>query len=283
MQSQGVALVVVLWLIVLLSVMVAGHSRNARTDTLLAARQLGSAESRGIAEAGINHVILEMLGRDDVRHTVDGTLFESRVLNDVVVVAVRDVTGLIDLNTASPVLLDAALRACAVDEDQRLRLVDAILDWRDRDDISRPDGFEDDDYVAEGAPWTSRDGDFASIDELRYLPGMSQRLFDQLAPLVTVHSGRSGLNLEFAPPVLITALTGEEVRTASPDSDDSAAVRAGGNGTYRIYASAKVGRGASASIEAVVRVSQSSSQPVIFLEWRDPSRTEFPPGKGVDG
>ena len=98
-----------------------------------------------------------------------------------------------------------------------------------------------------------------------------------------MHSGRSGLNLEFAPPILITALTGEVVPTASADYDDSTAVRAGRNGTYRIYASAKGGRGASASIEAVIRVSQSSSQPVIFLEWRDPSRIEFPPGKGVDG
>ena len=58
------ALIVVLWLVVLLSIMAAGHSRNVRTDTTLAARQVQSAKARALAEAGI--VLLEPIMRLEI-------------------------------------------------------------------------------------------------------------------------------------------------------------------------------------------------------------------------
>jgi type II secretory pathway component PulK len=56
-RQDGMALIVVLWLVVLLSIMAAGHSRNVHTDSTLAARQVQAAKARALAEAGINHVI----------------------------------------------------------------------------------------------------------------------------------------------------------------------------------------------------------------------------------
>jgi len=280
-RQDGMALIVVLWLVVLLSIMAAGHSKNVHTDTTLAARQVQSAKARALAEAGINHVILEMLAADsDRKLPADGSLFNVRVGDDDVTIAIRDATGFIDLNAAKPDLLEAALEACGVGETARRDLVDAILDWRDRDDLRRLHGVEDDDYMAAGVAWTSRDGAFEAVDELKYLPGMSQALYDRLAPLVTVHSGRGGLNMEYAPPALITALTGEEVPAAGADDD-----RAGGprNGTFHIYASASGSAATVAAIEAVVRISRASKTPFTIVEWREPPRVEFPPREGVEG
>jgi len=48
-SQDGMALIVVLWLVVLLSIMAAGHSKNVHTDTTLAARQLQSAKARALA------------------------------------------------------------------------------------------------------------------------------------------------------------------------------------------------------------------------------------------
>jgi general secretion pathway protein K len=120
------ALVVVLWLVVLLSVMAAGHSRNVHTDTTLASRQVQSAKARALAEAGINHVILQMLAADsDRKLRTDGSLFNVRIGEGDVVIAIRDATGFVDLNAAKPELLDAVLKACGVNETARRDLVDA--------------------------------------------------------------------------------------------------------------------------------------------------------------
>ena len=281
-RQGGMALIVVLWLVVLLSVMAAGHSRNVRTDTTLAARQVQSAKARALAEAGINHAILEMLAADAGRKLpVDGSLFDIRIGDEVVTIAIRDASGLVDLNGASPELLDAALEACDVGEVARGELVDAILDWRDGDNLRRLHGIEDDDYVAAGVAWTSRDAPFEAVDELKYLPGMSQARYDCLAPFVTVHSGRGGLNMEYAPPALVAALTGEEVPAAEPGADGSGSGPR--NGTFHVYASASGNATTMAAIEAVVRISRASKSPFTIVDWREPPRVEFPPREGGRG
>jgi general secretion pathway protein K len=273
------ALIVVLWLIVLLSVMAAGHARNVHTDTRLASRQVEIAKARGMAEAGINHVILEMLA-DDSADTIpiDGSVFAVDIYDEQVTLAVRRATGLVDLNAAGADLLDAVLRACGVEDGYRPGLVDAILDWRDGDDLTHLNGIEDRDYLAAGLPWTSRDNAFESIDELKYLPGVDQGLFERMAPLVTVYSGRAGIDLENAPPILVMALTGEQVEPAN-----SAQLRARRIGTFHIYASVATASGTLASIEAVVTTSRSAGKPVTIREWREPPRQVLPPLAGVRG
>jgi general secretion pathway protein K len=281
-RQDGMALIVVLWLVVLLSIMAAGHSKNVHTDTTLAARQLQSAKARALAEAGINHVILEMLAANsDRKLPVDGSLFNVRIGDDDVTIAIRDATGFVDLNAAKPELLDAALEACGVGESARRDLVDAILDWRDRDDLRRLHGVEDDDYIAAGVAWTSRDDAFEATDELKYLPGMSQSRYDCLAPFVTVHSGRGGLNMEYAPPALVAALTGEVVPVNEEPNDGTA--EGPRNGTFHIYASASGGATTVAAIEAVVRISRTAKLPFTIVDWREPPRAEFPPREGVEG
>lgn len=281
-QQGGMALIVVLWLIVLLSIMAAGHSRNAHTDTKLASRQIESAKARALAEAGINHVILEMLADNtDAALPVDGSVFTVKIYDDVVTMAIRDATGLVDLNAADPDLLGATLRACGIEENEERELVDAILDWRDKDDLAHLHGIEDEDYRAAGLPWSSRDGAFASIDELKYIPVINHDLFERLAAFVTVYSHRGGINLEYAPPALITALTGNEVRPATPEGT-SRKTSGARNGTYHIYSSVAGGSGVNAALEVVVRISRSSGPPFTVLDWREPPRAEFPPRQGEE-
>ena len=278
-RQQGMALIVVLWLIVLLSVMAAGHSRNVHTETRLASRQVEIAKARGMAEAGINHVILEMLAdgsSDEI--PIDGSVFAVDIYDEQVTLAVRRATGLADLNAASAELLNAVLQACDVEEGRRPNIVDAILDWRDGDDLRHLNGVEDRDYLAAGVPWTSRDDAFRSIDELKYLPGIDQGLFERMAPLVTVHSGRAGIDLENAPPILVMALTGKQVEPAN-----STQLRARRIGTFHIYATVATQSGTLASIEAVVTTSRSADKPVTIHEWREPPRQVLPPLAGVGG
>lgn len=276
------ALVVVLWLVVLLSVMAAGHIRNTHTETMLASRQVDFARSRAFAEAGINHIVLELLADTRERQRpVDGSIFKLDIRGQEVVVAIRDATGLVDLNAASADLLGATLRACGADQHIASELVDAILDWRDGDNLAHLNGVEDPDYRAAGVAWTARDGSFESIDELRYVLGMRQDLFDRLAPLVTVYSGRGGIDLDYAPPLLVAALGGEgSVSMTSGTPQKGTGAR---NGTYHIYAGVTGRAGAVAAIEAVVSISGASENPFTVLDWREPPRPEFPPRGGNQG
>jgi general secretion pathway protein K len=280
-RQNGMALVVVLWLIVLLSMMAAGHARGTHVDTQLASRQVSVAQARGYAEAGINHALLMLLSDKGRDVPVDGRIFGVVIDDTTVTLAVRSATGLVDLNAASPDLLDSALEASGIAEAKRRPIVDAILDWRDGDDLRHLDGVEDQDYIAAGLPWTSRDDRFVAVDELRYLPGIAQAEFERLAPLVTVHSKRSSLDLELAPPILVEVMTGERVEPASQDTAGSG--RGPQSGTFHIYATVEAGSGAVAAIEAVVTTSRSSKEPLIVHEWREPPRQVVPPLEGADG
>ena len=285
-RQQGMALIIVLWLIVLLSVMAAGHSRNVHTDTRLASRQVQVAQARGLAEAGINHVILEMLADNSTNEIpIDGTAFAIDVYGTPVTLAVRKANGLVDLNAASSDLLDAVLQAGGVEDGRRPALIDAILDWRDGDNLTHLNGIEDKDYLAAGLPWTSRDDAFVSIDELKYLPGVDQGLFERMAPLVTVYSGRAGIDIENAPPILVATLAGEQIGPATQRVGGAGAANRRNRqlGTFHIYASVAAGSGTVASIEAVVTTSRSSDKPVTIHEWREPPRQVLPPLAGVGG
>ena len=276
------ALVLVLWSIVLLGVIAAGHASNVHSETKLAMRHVEAAKARALAEAGIQTAILALLlPNSGTEWPVNGTLQRLDFDDRDVAVAVRESTGLVDLNAADAGLLGELLATTGGDASQQQEIVDAILDWRDPDNVTHLHGAEDDDYRTAGLTWTSRDAAFSSVDELRYVIGMTPQRFAALAPYVTVYSGRAGLNLEYAPPVLIGKLTGRTVDTAGADVTPSSDNRLRGrarerNGTYHIYAGAAGNGGVFSSVETVVRISTAAERPFAVLYWGEPARIPFP-------
>jgi len=277
-SQKGMALVLVLWLVVLLSVLATGHARNARIETGLVSRYIETAQARALAEAGAQRAIVDLLMPGTVRQwPVNGTVSSFRFDGHEISVAIRDASGLLDLNSANSEMLTALVSATGVDQMTQQRIVDAVLDWRDADNLTHLHGAEDDDYRAAGLSWTARDDAFVSVDELSYVAGMTSDIFDQISPYLTIYSEQSGVNLEYAPPFLISALTGQEIEV----SDDHAAARrpvAGqsASGTFHINVSATVGDGTTHSLEAVVRLFSDPERPFAVLSWREPMRTSFP-------
>lgn len=286
-QQRGMALVLVLWLIALLGIMAAGHSSNVRVDNRLSVRQADVARARNLAEAGINRMILELLAVETVTPVrPDGRIFVAEIGGKSVSLAIRNALGLVDINAAGPDLLKVLFSVAGASDEELDQLVDEVLDWRDADDLRRMHGFEDDDYALSGVSWRSADAAFTTVEELRYLPAMRPELFERLAPLVTVHSGRGGVKLEFAPPVLIAAIAGDEPRASESGAavaDEDRRNFRHQNGTYHIYSAAEAGSETVVSVEAVVRISRSSRQPFVILEWRDPARLAPRTDKSIEG
>ena len=269
-RQRGVVLVVVLWLVVLLTVIGSSHARNMRIETTLAFNHVGTAKARAMAEAGISRAIMELFVSDTAtRWQFNGTAYPIQLDSGSVNIAIRDASGLLDLNRAGPVQLGAVLAAAGAEEADSQQLVDAILDWRDKDQLRRLHGAEDDDYRHAGLDWGSRDGLFASVDELRYILGMTHELFERLVPYLTVHSSQNDVNLKYAPAWLFTVLTNTEREpTETPLADDTQPA-----GPFHITAWATSNSGARASVEAVLRIARTGEEPYTILSWHEPARS----------
>jgi len=276
-RQRGIALVVVLWLVVLITVIGSSHARNMRIETSLAFNHVGTARARALAEAGINRAIMELfVDNTDTRWPLDGTARQIQLNSGSVNIGIRDASGLLDLNKADQAQLEAVLGAAGADDALRLDLADAILDWRDKDTLRRLHGAEDTDYRHADLDWGSRDGPFASVDELRYVLGMTHELFVRLAPYLTVHSGKNDVNLKYAPAWLFSALTSREREV--PESLVVEDTQAGG--PFHITAWATSNRGARASVEAVLGIARTGEAPYKILSWHEPARSrKMPPGQ----
>jgi len=269
-RQRGVVLVVVLWLVVLLTVIGSSHARNMRIETTLAFNHVGTAKARALAEAGINRAIMELFVSDTAtRWQFNGTAYPIQLDSGSVNIAIRDASGLLDLNRAGPVQLGAVLAAAGAEEADSQQLVDAILDWRDKDQLRRLHGAEDNDYRHAGLDWGSRDGLFASVDELRYVLDMTHELFERLAPYLTVHSSQKDVNLKYAPAWLFSALTSRELEVPeSPAGENTQPA-----GPFHITAWATSNRGARASVEAVLSIARTGGEPYTILSWHEPARS----------
>jgi len=267
--QQGIALVVVLWLLVLMTVIAASHARIIRTETRLASNQIENSKARSLAEAGVHHAILELLVRDEEqRWPVNGSINRIRYQGGSVAIAIRDVRGLVDINSASAALLDSVLAGTGIEETQRKALVDATLDWRDKDSLKHINGAEDDDYRRAGLKWAARDGAFSSVEEFRYVLGMTNPLFERLAPYLTVHSGQANIMLDYAPPWLFSVLAETQESSTSVNI-----TRRNDGSTFQITVWATSNGGSSASLDAVVRIAATSDPAYTILSWRAPARS----------
>lgn len=269
-KQRGMALVLVLWLVVLLSVIATGHSRNSHIETRLAARQVDTSASRHVAEGIIQLAILDLL-LPDREQPIDtsGRAWPVQALGRNATISIRRASGYIDLNKADDTVLHALFVAGGAGDAQAQQLAHAVMDWRDADDLLQLHGAEDDDYRSAGLPWTARDAGFERIEELQYVLGMTGNVYRAVLPYVTVHSGQPGFDIEAAPEFLINALTGSTIAMSGSAStrNDS------GTGNYHIAVSVQGANGTLVSIEAVVNISDSRETQYRLLEWREPART----------
>jgi general secretion pathway protein K len=192
--QSGIALVLVLWIIALLTVIALGLTTTRRSENMLLANQLDGARFRALADAAIHLTVLNLLAKptsttpveviwlpDRQRHTVifDGVQLAVEISND---------NSRFDLNQVQRQPLVNLLVLAGADAASADTIADAILDWRDADDLTQMYGAEDDDYRSAGKPYGARDGPFESVTELRQVLGMSDALYARLEPDLRVNT-----------------------------------------------------------------------------------------------
>ena len=211
-SQRGIALVLVLWVIVLLSVIAGAMSMTQRTGVMMTGNIRQAREARALLNAGLNFMALMLERRnrpaEENPWPVDGRLHPWNFRGRLLWVGAAPEEARIDLNQARDDVLLSLLQSTGLEEGEALALRDAILDWRDRDNNRHAEGAEDQDYRSDGRPIGARDGQFLSVEELQQILGMTPDLYKKLAGALTVDARQRTVNPAFASRKVLLAVPG---------------------------------------------------------------------------
>lgn len=272
-NERGIALVAVLWGLTMLAIVATALLADTRTEARLGRNLLESAKAEALAEAGIYRAMAGLVEPDPQRAwRAGGTPYRFALGDGEIEVTIEDEGGKIDLNRAPQRLLQGLLVASGLEPEDAASLVDAIADFSDSDSDRRPNGAEDADYAAAGRDYGTKDAPFETVAELQQVLGIDQALYDRIAPYVTVHAGRSQIDLTVAPPQVLLALPNMEsadVEAVLRRREAAAGGAATSQGTaFTVRAQAMTGNGGIFVREAVIRRTGDARKPFVILEWR---------------
>jgi general secretion pathway protein K len=217
---RGVVLVVVLWVLALLALVAASFATNTRTEVNLARNLVEGGKAEGLAEAGIYQAIVGLLAEGGAEPwRVDGSVYAWRFGPGEIRVAITDEGGKIDLNTVRPDILRGLFRTIDLDLQESDALTDAILDFRDPDELRHVNGAEDPDYAAADLDHDAKDAPFEIVEELQQVYGMTREIYEQIASSLTVYSRRPTPDEKVAPPQVLDAMFGTGVEPNKEDAD----------------------------------------------------------------
>lgn len=266
-RQHGVALLMVLWMVLLMSGLLAAYAMTARVEHIAGRTAAAQVVAQQAARAGLEYAVSRMGGSDPGRRwTPDGSGHDLTFGGAQVRVNVRDESGKVDLNASDRTLLSGLLAGTGMPRPQAERLAGAIIDWRDADTLVQVGGgAEDGDYRAAGLPYGAKDAPFESVEELRQVLGITAEAFDALSPYLTVHTGRALPDPAWADgPVL--AASGQQAPATPP--------LGGGSGTYSIDSTAQLADGRGARLSVLLRVGGNGLPGSTYtpLRWRAGTR-----------
>lgn len=181
--QRGSALLLVLMALVVLAVIASAISRQARTTVRLAGASNSVLADREAARSAFEIGVATVLDRS--RSSRRGGSEALYLIGDYTVsVEVMAEDGLVDLNLAEDREVYDALAAGRATPERRAA-IEAVLDWRDPDDVARSVGAEAADYARTGL-LPPRNGPFLSIFELETVLGVGEDELAQWLPVVTV-------------------------------------------------------------------------------------------------
>lgn len=309
-RSLGIALILVLWVLTLLTVMAVGMTAAQRTETALADNRIGQARFRALADAAIAYAMYRLMqagpsagpglgsgaaddgeGGEQTDWIPNGAPRPWQFDGMALTVAVYNESSRVNLNLAQAPVLAALMVALGVEDKQAGALADAILDFRDEDDLKLLNGAEDADYASAGLPIGAKDAPFAAVEELQQVLGMTPELYRLLAPELTVDTDSERIEPAFATPAVLAAIDGisleeaeqrvqERDRPALPDGQGSGPADRGGP-RYRIEVRTVGAEGHSRSMEALAEL--TPGQPIPYrVHWRRYARSApaAPPADG---
>ncbi|MGZ4958412.1 MAG: general secretion pathway protein GspK [Methylomonas sp.] len=292
--QKGMALVIVIWILSLLSLMAGSFALTMRRESSIAMALKNNAQASALAESGLGLAQFMLQYPDPKRRwRPDGTVYQVlRADGGETRFRVVSESGKIDINTSDEAQLSAVIKTITKDAFEQQHLLNCLLDWRDEDDQVRMHGAERKQYKAAGLPYGPSNKPFQTLEELQRVMGFDEAIYSRIEPLITVYSGQKEVNLRVATPEVLRVisadlqdrnisdeyvkqrLAGENGRGPSDQSEQEDVNNA--NQTYTVTVEVQMEGGASAALEAVIKMqSEDPSQPQLqVFDWRSNQLTQ---------
>jgi len=176
-KNKGLVIIAVLWMVVVLMVMSAILGRKSRLDMKVCMARTESVRCKWACRAGIEKAIA-VLNEDETENDSLLDLWSDNPedFNDVMLeqcfftVRVIDESSKLDINTATKEQLLGL-------PDMVEEIADAIIDWRDEDDVPNGAGVESGYYESLTYGYMARNGPFTTLRELLLVKDVTEELF----------------------------------------------------------------------------------------------------------
>ncbi len=290
-REAGIAVIMVLWLTIMLTVIAGGFAFSMRSEAMAARNSLSVAKARAAADGAVERMAFELSRPRMAASWLSDGVPHSWSEDDVAITASAvDESTRIDLNAAPEALLKGLVEQVGgADADTAAKIVDAIQDWRDPDNNRRPNGAEEADYQAAGLKQKPSNAPFETVSELSRVMGVTSAIYAAIADSLTVQSRQPGVNAQLAPRNVLLAMpnaTPEIVDAYLQQRADAQAAKlpippfppaanyvAGAVPVWRVHAVATAPDGVTFIRDAVVRPSGDGRRPLLILNWQEGTTT----------
>ena len=210
--EAGIALMIVLWVLTLLSVMVLEFCYTMRIEATVTRNFKEGANSYYLAQAGINRAVIEIVKSKSSVKKFKGseeTMVKGKKGDETeeaeeeskewkpreepytfpfadgeCEVKIGDEGSKINLNWVAKeakknrkLLTDILEKSCGLEGEKRDTIADSIIDWVDKDHSHLLNGAEDDYYESLEDSYECRDGKFVVTEELLLVRGVTEEIY----------------------------------------------------------------------------------------------------------
>ena len=230
-RRRGVALIIVLWVLMVLSLLISGFAFRMHVETQVASFSRKELKAEMLARSGIEIARMQLIldqssptnsGFDALNQAwaTNAELYVDQPLGDGKYdVTVIDEESKLPINRLTQEQLKRLMDVLGVDPSDGDVIVDSILDWIDQDDLHRLNGAENDYYESLSPPYACKDGPLDRVEELLLIRGVTKEIYSGepatedaaarpgLGDLVTTLSSGQ-VNINTAPAPVLEALLG---------------------------------------------------------------------------
>jgi general secretion pathway protein K len=243
-QSRGVALIMVLWVIAVLSVVVLEFSFAMRTEVNLTKNYKEELQLYAMVQGGVQRAIAELIYKHDpmvqqLRKTLtteeiplekkewvtDGRSYFIPFDQGTCEIKVMSEAGKVNINLVSESMLRKIVTLLGLEGEGRDKVVDSILDWIDSDDFNRLNGAEESYYQSLKEPYHCKNAPLDSMEELLLVREVTPVLFYGrsdikkgegegkgvqvgLKDIFSIYSPSGQIDINSAPPVVLKLVLG---------------------------------------------------------------------------
>jgi general secretion pathway protein K len=193
-SNRGVALIVVMIAVFVLSMLAGAFAYSMKVETKLAMNANNQADLEWIGRSGVEYARW-MVGQtmscpydalnqkwaggpggtcDTNGPLAEAGLTDIPVGNGFFTVKITDLERKVNVNVADQRTLDQIMRVVGGDADTGPEIVDGILDWIDRDDNPHVNGAESSYYEGLTPPYNPKNGPLDDLSELLLIKGVTE-------------------------------------------------------------------------------------------------------------